>query len=288
MGKLDYKHILSVIDDYDLFLFDLWGVVVEGNYNYPGVVDNINKVLETGKNVFFVSNAPRHTFSLYTKVRSWGINATPEMIISSGELAIDMILDSENRFGIKKPVVYHLGQDQNDIIDGLQTPRTDDINESNILLLTLHRDEGPTLDLDEFDDVLRAAVARKTINICANPDLTLSQLGVLRYCAGYYAAKLKQFGGEIIYSGKPYAEIYNKVLNKLPYIIPKNRVLMIGDTFYTDILGANKMGFDSGLVLTGNSTKFHVQYHTIDEKLEHLKIAATEQGVMPSFVIELS
>jgi ribonucleotide monophosphatase NagD (HAD superfamily) len=63
---------------------------------------------------------------------------------------------------------------------------------------------------------------------------------------------------------------------------------MIGDTFYTDILGANQMGFDSGLVLTGNSTKFHGQYHTIEEKLEHLKIASTEQGVMPSFVIELS
>ena len=287
MGKLDFKHILSVLDDYDLFLFDLWGVVVEGNYNYPGVVDNINKVLQTGKNVFFVSNAPRNTFNLYNRVKSWGINATPEMIISSGEVAVDMILDSENRFGIKHPVVYHLGQEDNDIIDGLQIPRTEDITKSNILLLTLHRDEGPTLDLDEFDDLLRTAVARKIISICANPDLTLSQLGVQRYCAGYYAKKIEQFGGEVIYAGKPYAEIYNKVLNKLPNI-PRNRVLMIGDTFYTDILGGNNMGIHSGLVLTGNASKFHAQYHTIEEKLEHLKIAATEQGVMPSFVIELS
>ena len=287
MSRLDYKHILSVVDNYDLFLFDLWGVVVEGNYNYPGVIDTVNKVIKTGKSVYFVTNAPRNTSSLYERVRSWGINATSEMIISSGEVALDMILDSENRFGIKEPLVYHLGNEDNDIIDGLQTPTTQDITKSNILLLTIYRDEGPTLNLDEFDDLLKTAVARKMVTICANPDLTLNQLGILRYCAGYYAKKIKQFGGEVIYCGKPYADIYNKVLKKLP-TIPKNRVLMIGDTFYTDVLGANEMGFDSGLVLTGNATKFHAQYHTIEEKLDHLKIAATEQGVMPSFVIELS
>ncbi|MDR0774229.1 MAG: TIGR01459 family HAD-type hydrolase, partial [Rickettsia sp.] len=66
MTKLDFRHISSVIDDYDVFLFDLWGVVVEGNQIYPGVVDNINKILKQQKKVFFVTNAPRNTFSLFT------------------------------------------------------------------------------------------------------------------------------------------------------------------------------------------------------------------------------
>ena len=62
---------------------------------------------------------------------------------------------------------------------------------------------------------------------------------------------------------------------------------MIGDTFYTDILGASKIGIDSALVLTGNVAKFHRQYHSLEEKLEHIKIAATEEEVMPNFVIAL-
>ena len=167
MTKLDFRHISSVIDDYDVFLFDLWGVVVEGNQIYPGVVDNINKILKQQKKVFFVTNAPRNTFSLFTKINSWGINATKEMIISSGEVAIDMILESDKRFGIKNPIVYHLGQESNDLVEGLQTPTTTNINEANILLLTLYRDEEKNLNLDEFDDLLKTAVKRNMISICA-------------------------------------------------------------------------------------------------------------------------
>ncbi|WP_342278803.1 TIGR01459 family HAD-type hydrolase [Candidatus Tisiphia endosymbiont of Myopa tessellatipennis] len=287
MTKLDFRHISSVIDDYDVFLFDLWGVVVEGNQIYPGVVDNINKILKQQKKVFFVTNVPRNTFSLFTKINSWGINATKEMIISSGEVAIDMILESDKRFGIKNPIVYHLGQESNDLMEGLQTPTTTNINEANILLLTLYRDEEKNLNLDEFDDLLKTAVKRNMISICANPDLGIRQQGIQRYCAGYFAAKIKQFGSEVIFTGKPYIEIYHKVLNQLPNIALK-RILMIGDTFYTDILGANKVGINSALVLTGNATKFHNQYHTIEEKMYHLKIAATEQEVMPNFVIQLT
>ncbi|WP_341790216.1 TIGR01459 family HAD-type hydrolase [Rickettsia endosymbiont of Polydrusus tereticollis] len=286
MNKLDFKNISDIVNDYDVFLFDLWGVVIEGQYTYPNVVDNINKIIASRK-VFFVSNAPRNTFFLLQMVKSWGLNATSEMIISSGEVAVDMILRSKEQFGIEKPVIYHLGYGENDIINGIQCPITDNINDANILLLTLHRDEGENLDLDEFDDILKMSVKRGMINICANPDIGINQRGIYRYCAGYYAQKLKQFGGEVVYTGKPYGEIYNKVLNQLDNV-PKNRILMIGDTFYTDILGANKLGIDSALVLTGNAEKFHSKYNDLDEKLVQLKIAALEQDVMPTFVVKLN
>jgi HAD superfamily hydrolase (TIGR01459 family) len=287
MTKLNFRHINSVMDDYDVFLFDLWGVVVEGNKNYAGVVNNINNVINSQKKVFFVTNAPRNAKSLFTKIQSWGINVKLEMIISSGEIALDMIASSDEKFGIKNPLVYHLGFENNDLMEGVQTPITHNINEANILLLTLHFDENRSLNLNKFDDLFKLAIKRNITNICANPDLGIMQQGVQTYCAGYFADKIKQFGGEVFYAGKPHLEIYQKVLNQV-LGIPKKRVLMIGDTFYTDILGANKMGIDSALVLTGNSTQFHQQYNTLTEKLEHLKIAATKQEVMPNFVIQLT
>ncbi len=288
MTKLIFKDVSSVMDDYDVFLFDLWGVVIEGNQLYPGVVDNINKIIKQQKKVFFVTNAPRSRDSLFNKINKiWGINTTEEMVFSSGEVAINMILESDKRFGIKTPVVYHLGQDDNDLLNELQIPITTNINEANIFLLTLHRDERKDLDLDEFDDLFKTVVKRNIITICANPDLGIVQQGIRRYCSGYFASKIKQFGGEVIYSGKPHLEIYHAVLNQLPDISLK-RILMIGDTFFTDILGANNLGIDSALVPTGNATIFHSQYHTIEEKLQHLKIAATEQEVMPNFVIQLT
>lgn len=286
MSNLIYKHITSVINDYDVFLFDLWGVVIEGDYNYPGVIDNINYIISQNKKVFFITNAPRTIAHLFNSLISWGINVTHDMIISSGELAVNMILSSNTLFGLTNPLIYHLKQGNNDLIEAAQIPTTNDIKEADILLLTLHYDEAENLNLDKFDNLLHIAAQRKIITICANPDLGIRQQGVYRYCAGYFAAKIKQFGGTVIYTGKPYAEIYHTVLNQLPHI-PKERILMIGDTFYTDILGANKIGIDSALVLTGNATKFHEQYSNIEDKLTHIKIAATEQEVMPSFVIHL-
>jgi HAD superfamily hydrolase (TIGR01459 family) len=287
MTHLAYKHILSVIDDYDVFLFDLWGVIIEGELNYPGVVATINEVINQQKKVFFVTNAPRSAIHLFAKIKSWGINTTSEIIISSGEIALDTIKKCDKLFAIKNPIVYHLGTEDNDLTNTIQKFTTSDINQANILLLTLYRDEGKDVNLDEFDDLLKIAVGRNIINICANPDIGIRQQGVQRYCAGYFAGKIEEFGGKVVYNGKPYPEIYHKILDQLGNI-PRNRVLMIGDTFYTDILGANKMGFDSALVLTGNARKFYNPDHSLEEKLEDLRIAATEQKIKPSFVIELS
>lgn len=286
MTKLPYKHILSIINDYDVFLFDLWGVIVEGEINYPGVVTTINEIIKQQKKVFFVTNAPRSATHLFSKISSWGINTTLEMIISSGEIALDTIKKYDGLFGAKKQVLYHLGAQDNDLIKYITNSVTSDINQADILLLTLHRDEGQDVNLDEFDELLKIAITRNIINICANPDIGIKQHGVQRYCAGYFAAKIEQFGGKVVYSGKPYPEIYHKILDKLDNI-PRNRILMIGDTFYTDILGANKMGFDAALVLTGNASKFYNQNHSLEEKLEDLKVAAAEQKVKPNFVVEL-
>lgn len=286
MNKLKLKNIFDVMDDYDVFLFDLCGVVVEGEYTYPNVMQNINKIIEKQK-VYFVTNAPRNIFSLHQTLRSWGLNAEPEMIISSGEVAVQMILESKERFGIEKPVIYHLGHLENDITNCIQCPITDDIQKANILMMTIYRDESENLDLNEFDELFKIVVERKIVNICANPDLGINQHGVYRYCSGYYAQQIKQLGGKVIYSGKPYEEIYSKVLQEC-HNIPKNRMLMIGDTFYTDILAANWLGIDSGLVLTGNSRDYHREFDNLDDKLFNLKKAAEKQSVMPSFVISLS
>ena len=65
-------------------------------------------------------------------------------------------------------------------------------------------------------------------------------------------------------------------------------MLMIGDTVYTDILAANRLGIDSALVLTGNSREYHIDFDNIDEKLDSLMKAAVKQSITPSFFVDLS
>jgi len=285
MDVLELKNIFSIINKYDVFLFDIWGVITDGEMPYEGVTDIINKIMEE-KKVFFVSNAPRTSLSIYEKIKKWKINVSPEMIITSGEIARRMINESEGNFNIIDPVIYHLGHDRNNnIMSGMTHNVTTNIHEANIMLMTYYRDEGE--NLEELNDLLKNAAKLNIINICANPDIIAPNLGKSRYCSGYFAAKLEEYGGSVVYTGKPHNEIFEYVISKL-YAIPKNRILMIGDTFHTDILGANRIGIDSALVLTGNAKIFHKQYYNIDEKLTHLKIASLKEGATPTFVLTLT
>lgn len=281
MSILQFKPLVEVMDQYDVFLFDLWGVIIEGEEVYEGVTKTINEIISK-KQVFFVSNAPRPSFYSFKRVASWGINAKPYMLMTSGEIARNWIMQKN----LTNPaVIYHLGADRNsDILSDLDHEITNDITNANILLLTLFRDEGE--DLSEFDELLKIAAGSKLDIICANPDTIIPNRGKSRYCSGYFAEKIEHYGGKVLYSGKPHQEIYNQIFEKIPSV-PKNRVLMIGDTFETDIMGANKAGIDSALVMTGNANKFHNDKASINDKLHALTKAASEAGAIPTFVTNI-
>ncbi|MGI4775401.1 MAG: TIGR01459 family HAD-type hydrolase [Janthinobacterium lividum] len=286
MSSLIYKNILSTLDDYDIYLFDLWGVIIEGNKLYPGVIEIINEI-SSKKSVAFVSNAPRSARGSFEKLKSWGLNVLPNMVFTSGEIARQIMISSKDLLNIETPIIYHLGADRNiDINVRLNLSFISDIDRANILLLTLYRDEQE--DLEEFDSLLKKAAVRDDLKvICANPDTTIPNLGAIRYCSGYFAKKLEHWGGKVIYTGKPHNIIYQHLLKNITHDVPKHRILMIGDTLETDILGANMCGIHSALVLTGNSEHIHNEYSNLTDKLQAIEIAARGLKLMPNMVINI-
>ena len=81
--------------------------------------------------------------------------------------------------------------------------------------------------------------------ICTNPDLIVYRGNKEEYCAGSVAKVFENLGGEVIYFGKPYPEIYNNCVKG------REKVLAIGDNLNTDIKGANNMNYDSLLIIDG-------------------------------------
>ena len=53
-------------------------------------------------------------------------------------------------------------------------------------------------------------------------------------------------GGEVVYFGKPYPEVYNQSTNN-----KNKKILSIGDNLNTDIKGANLLNYDSLLISNG-------------------------------------
>ena len=56
----------------------------------------------------------------------------------------------------------------------------------------------------------------------------------------------EKMGGEVVYFGKPYPEVYNQSIDN-----NNKKVLSIGDNLNTDIKGANLLNYDSLLISNG-------------------------------------
>jgi HAD superfamily hydrolase (TIGR01459 family) len=256
-NPLKLKDIFEIQDDYDCFLFDLWGVLTEGDFCYPGVIDNLRKLIANKKQVFFISNAPRPVRHSVKVIDHWGIRSvTPDTVITSGEVCRDFIKNAQKDFNIE-PVVYHLEEDRNDnLMEDLECNFTQDIEKANILVISTYRDEWE--NLNELDPILKRAAERGIFILCANPDIEIPNNMRTRYCSGFFGRKVEEeFGGKVIYTGKPEKIIYEKLFKKIDPSIKKDRILMIGDTLNKDILGAKRMGIKAALVMTGNARKLY-------------------------------
>ena len=82
--------------------------------------------------------------------------------------------------------------------------------------------------------------------IYTNPDLIVDRGGIREFCAGTVAMVFEKMGGEVIYFGKPYPEVYNQSVDN-----KNKRILSIGDNLNTDIKGANLLNYDSLLISNG-------------------------------------
>jgi len=84
--------------------------------------------------------------------------------------------------------------------------------------------------------------------ICANPDVKVRRGDKIIYCGGALAQLYEKIGGEVVYAGKPHSPIYRLSRAWLEevsgYMPAKDRVLVIGDNIFTDLLGAQNEGYD--------------------------------------------
>jgi HAD superfamily hydrolase (TIGR01459 family) len=273
--------ISDLLDKYDLFLFDIWGVIIDGEDTYPDSAKVVNYLIDH-KRVVFVSNVPRTINSTYEMLKGYNIKASPEMIVTSGDLAKRFLANTEQYLSIKNPLLYNLGLPRHsELWSGLDIDVATNIEKANLMLIAINvAQKDPRQNLY---DLLEQAALLKIPAICANNDKIYANSSEIIYCAGHFAEKFEEFGGKVWYMGKPFTPIFEEALRKHPDIA-KDKILMIGDTIDTDILGANNIGIDSALVTTGN---VGFQVLSNQDKLTAIKNFCNTHGCMPSYIINL-
>ena len=121
--------------------------------------------------------------------------------------------------------------------------KSSDLIDSEYLLCTGLFDDHYN-DLNYYRNLFEAHIHKKMI--CTNPDLIVDRGNVRELCAGSVAMVFEKMGGEVVYFGKPHAEVYNLSIDNL-----NKRTLAIGDNLNTDIKGANLLNYDSLLISNG-------------------------------------
>ncbi len=232
------KGLSEIQSKYDAFFIDLWGVVHNGIELYPGAIDVMENLEKLKKRFVLISNAPRPSKSVEGYLLNLKMNKIfIKNIFTSGEAALQTL--KKNIYGEK---FYHIGPHRDyDLIKGMEKNKTS-LDKCDFILCT-GLFENAENSLDYYKDLLERKKNLKMI--CTNPDLIVHRGNKTEYCAGSVAMVFEKLGGKVIYFGKPYPEIYNFCLKK------KEKILAIGDNIRTDIKGANKMNFDSLLIMNG-------------------------------------
>jgi len=261
--NLDNKGLKSIIENYDLFFIDLWGVVHNGVKLNEKAIEVLAKISEAKKNYILLTNAPRPNNIVKIFLEKMGMNKNMrENVYTSGEAALSYLKKNfvEQRF-------YYFGPPRDfDLFIDFKNKKTQDISKSNYLLCTGLYDNHDQ-DLNYYKELFANSISKKMI--CTNPDLIVDRGEKREYCAGSVAMTFEKLGGEVIYFGKPYPEVYNQATNG-----NKKKVIAIGDNLRTDIKGANNMNYDS-LVITGGVHKKEFEKEGIEKVLKNYNVKAT-------------
>jgi HAD superfamily hydrolase (TIGR01459 family) len=236
---------------YDGFILDLWGVVHDGVAPMPGALECLRSLIEAGKRVVLLSNAPRRAGDVVERIDRIGVPAgLYHHVMSSGEEAWQHLFRRDDSFyaALGRRCV-HIGSERDTgIREGLGLELVETAEEAEFILNT-----GPAGWDDRIEDyrpLLRRALERGLPMVCANPDLVVMHGGRLALCAGALAQWYEDRGGRVRWHGKPFRSVYETCFGLLG-IDDLSRILAIGDSLRTDIAGAAGAGIDSVLIVGG-------------------------------------
>lgn len=275
------KSFRSVVKNYKAVFFDAFGVLK----NHKGLIPDIENTFEylekKGIKYYILTNdSSRSPDALAQWYQDRGIkHVTTDKILSSGMLAMEYF---KAKVTNGNAVAYLGTENSAHYIEtaGLQTVAVKDLDLNNID----HIESFAFLDDEGFnwnEDI------NKTINLLRKKNMTVVVANTdinypvskndISVAVGSLADMVEKIiGKSFIRFGKPDAQMfllaYERALEDIS--VKRNEILMVGDTLYTDIIGGNKFGLDTALVLSGNTLP------------EMAQVRISGSGIIPTYVCE--
>jgi HAD superfamily hydrolase (TIGR01459 family) len=261
---------------YPLWLCDVWGVIHDGQRNFPAAVSALRRHRENGGHVVLVTNAPRLSGEVKSQLARLGVDAAAyDAVVTSGEVTRHLVARHAGKS------VYHIGPAHDvSVMKGIDVVHGS-IEDASVIVCVGLRDDRRETPAD-YDALLDALRARGLEMICANPDKVVRIGDRLIYCGGAIADLYAKKGGRVAMAGKPYAPIFDLAVAEASRVagrqFAKRDILMIGDGPETDVRGAADYGIDC-LFVTGG---IMLGDDSADEAHAHAKGASPHARIVAS------
>jgi glycerol 3-phosphatase-2 len=240
--------VAAIADRFDLFVLDAWGVLNIADTPIAGARIAVAGLRTLGKRLLVLSNdGTREPAAAAARHRARGFDFGDDELVVGIELLPAALaqLASAAPIGLIADPPAPLGR-----LTAAMVPMGDDsfAYDAVCAFVFLSSDRWS----EERQELLQASLERQPRPlIIGNPDIVSPEPTGMAAEPGYYAHRIAAATGILpIFCGKPFAPIYARIAARYPDI-PPERVLCVGDTPHTDILGGRAAGWRTLLVEDG-------------------------------------
>lgn len=277
------ENILDLIDKFDLYVFDIYGVLWNGKSVISGADKTLEELKKAGKKVLIMSNGT----ALSTKIeesygkRGFIKGVHYDRIVSSGDAYHAYVLKDKRLLKF-----YQFGRPSKALFEGSQyielaKPEEADFVYAGVPQIFDGEIWRDYLTIEPFADELLSLIKMNKTLVCANPDLKAfeNQYDEPVIRQGSVAKFYVENGGDVEYWGKPYGNIYDYALRN--ELMPRDKMLMVGDTLQTDILGGRNYGMKTVLVRRGIS-----ELNMREAGMKDMAAYARSLNIVPDYIFE--
>jgi HAD superfamily hydrolase (TIGR01459 family) len=277
----------ELMDSYDGFIMDQWGVLHNGLHPYDGVIDTLNHLKQRKKQVVILSNSAKRADDNIERLKKLGIrHGQYQAVVSAGEVTWQGLKEQ------KDPPFKNLGQrcylisrpDDKSLLQGLDIELVTDIEQAQFILITSY--DQATTKMEDLEPVFKRASAKRIPMICANPDLITVYGHERAVGPGAVANRYHELGGAVHFIGKPHKMIFRYCLGLFDGVIP-SRILVIGDSIQHDIAGGVGADLDTAFITSGIHTSAFKPGMTNEQKRKVMEqLSQGYGGIRPTWVLD--
>ena len=249
------KSFSDILDKYDFFILDQWGVMHDGHKGYKHAINAVNKLIIENKKIIIISNSSKRKISSVNRLKDLGFNKNDFIeILTSGEMIWQELFNFSSKYDANLKNCFHIydnsKEDGKDFRIGLEKfDFVSNVKEADFILACTPFKNTKPLD---YITMLNDALDRNLIMFCANPDFVTVEKNNEKdiFCMGTIADLYEYMGGKVVILGKPNKAIYIESCKKINQL-ELSRMVAVGDSIDHDILGAKNFGIDSILISNG-------------------------------------